>query len=144
MEHAPSATKSNRRKIIAGVAALGVAAAGYGVYASALTVDNSNSFAAGTGTVASGCDTTVDTLLVVATTPTSGTFPSSGVTVSGVDTTACDGLRIYATALNSGNTSVGTTSSSAIATNDSGTYTLNWGSAIADANNVAKVAVIIQ
>ena len=69
MEHAPSATKSNRRKIIAGVAALGVAAAGYGVYASALTVDNSNSFAAGTGTVASGCDTTVDTLLVVATTP---------------------------------------------------------------------------
>lgn len=142
MDHAPGAKKSNRRKIIAGVAALGIAAAGYGVYASALTVGNSNSFAAGTGSVASGCDTTVNTLLAVANAPASGTFPSSGVTVSGVDDSACAGKTVYATALDSSNAVIGSGTASVATSTTS--YPITWGSSIADANNVAKVAVIIQ
>lgn len=139
-------SKKARRRIIAGVAAAGIAVGAYGVYASTLTVTDSSSFAAGTGTVASGCDSSVTTVLNVATAPGPGTstFPSSGVSVDDINYTECYGKTVYATALSAAPSNTVLASGSTPVSDTTTTAIVTWTSPVTNANEISTVAVIIQ
>ncbi len=134
-------TKSSRGKIIAGIGAVAVAAAGYGVYASTLSVADTNAFSAGSTTqLTAGCDDAVTVDTGVSTTPVNALFPSSGATVTGV-AAACSGKTITVQALDAGKNVIATGATTA---DGSGTANVNWGSSVADANTIAQYAVIIR